>query len=185
MNNNNNDFDEVADLRRKNKELNDQMIDLAIQLRNERQRNRDLLTITTSAPTDKRLKPKMDYNSKEYLSAINICKAVCADYQINREDLFSPRRLPILVDARQVCFLLIHQITGCGLQSIADIFGKRTHSTVIYGIRSVKAHEDTDPMFHERIKRIRAAITPLGCDPAPEHSSTQTDRPDSESCNHG
>ena len=43
MNNNNNDFDEVADLRRKNKELNDQMIDLAIQLRNERQRNRDLL----------------------------------------------------------------------------------------------------------------------------------------------
>ena len=142
-------------------------------------------TMTTPTPTDKRLKPKMDYNSKEYLSAINICKAVCADYQINREDLFSPRRLPILVDARQVCFLLIHQITGCGLQSIADIFGKRTHSTVIYGIRSVKAHEDADPMFHERIKRIRAAITPLGCDPAPEHSSTQTDRPDSESCNHG
>lgn len=134
---------------------------------------------------DKRLKRKIDYNSAVFWSSINICKAVCADYQITAKDLFSPRRLRILVDARQVCFLLIHQITECGFQSIADFFGKRAHSTIIYGINSAKVHEITDPMFHERIKRIRAAITPLGYDPAPEHSSTQTDRPDSESCKKG
>ena len=101
---------------------------------------------------------KIDYNSKVFWSSINICKAVCADYQITAKDLFSSRRLRILVDARQVCYLLIHQITECGSQSIADFFGKRACSTIIYGINSAKIHEVTDAMFHKRIKRIRAAV---------------------------
>ena len=130
-------------------------------------------------------KPKIDYSSPEWYKAIKICETVCSDCQINREDLLSARRIPILVDARQVCFLLIHEMTGCTLQTIADMFGKRTHSTVLYGLRRIKGNEQTDPSLHERIKRIRAAITPLDCDPAPEHSNTQIDRPDSESCNHG
>lgn len=91
-------------------------------------------------------------------SAEKIQEAVSKFYGIGREDLLTPRRIPGLVQPRQVAMYLTRELTSLSLPQIGKAFGGRNHSTVLYAVRKVANRVHSDPATNDAIHRITTLI---------------------------
>lgn len=87
-----------------------------------------------------------------------ILRVVAGHFGVSLDDLRSKRRQKALVEARQVAMYLLHQNSHENLSSIGRLLGKRDHSTVIHGIRSVEAALTSDEELQLRIARIKGDL---------------------------
>ncbi len=86
-------------------------------------------------------------------------KAVAEHYKVSLEALRSRTRTRELATARHVAMYLARLfMPDATLQAIGYSFGRRDHSTVSYGIRSIEGLRTSDPQLRKSIEKIKKTI---------------------------
>jgi chromosomal replication initiator protein len=85
--------------------------------------------------------------------------AATANYhQLSLDDLLSKRRTKEIVRARQIAMYLAREETDASLPEIGDVFGGRTHTTVLHGYEKIAASIEADPELRQEVDRIRRQL---------------------------
>jgi len=77
---------------------------------------------------------------------------------ITIDEIESKSRKRELVMARFFCFKLIHKHSNLTLTVIGRKVGRRDHSTVIYGIRSIEDIIETDPKIKKQFNELETLV---------------------------
>lgn len=83
-------------------------------------------------------------------------------YDITDEDLTGRSRRAKLVEARQMCWLVLRRKGQKTLESIGKAFGGRTHATVYEGIKHIENLIETDRTTRENYQKVTIAIAEEG-----------------------
>lgn len=108
----------------------------------------------------------MENYEKDYFSLDEIMQVVCTTFGIEKELLISKSRAKPLPEIRYIFFYLAKynakvKEKKVNLQIIADYCNRKTHVSVLHGIRNYKTWYITDKKFREKadaVKLIRAEI---------------------------
>ena len=90
------------------------------------------------------------------ISVTVIQKAVAQEWGVTLEGLKSKTRTKTLTVPRQAAMFLCRELLGLQLVEIGNAFGGRDHATVIHSIDRATALFTEDPMFLQRINKLRA-----------------------------
>lgn len=96
----------------------------------------------------------------QFLSVVAIQKAVAQEWGVTQEGLKSKTRTKTLTVPRQAAMLLCREILGLQLVEIGNAFGGRDHSTVIHSIERATELLTEDPIFQQRVDRLRTRLHP-------------------------
>ncbi len=66
------------------------------------------------------------------LTSDRIIDCVCKYFSISKDDLVGKKRNKEIVEPRQICMYIIYEMLDLPLTSIAQLFGKKDHTTVIH-----------------------------------------------------
>ncbi len=94
-------------------------------------------------------------NSSEDSKISTLTDVVANYFQINKSDLFSESRKPILVYARNLCYYIIKKDYNISFTKIADYFGKKDHTSISYGYERVKEGLVNDQSYKNDIQYIK------------------------------
>jgi len=94
----------------------------------------------------------------QFLSVVAIQKAVAQEWGVTQEGLKSKTRTKTLTVPRQAAMLLCREILGLQLVEIGNAFGGRDHSTVIHSIERATELLTEDPIFQQRVDRLRTRL---------------------------
>ena len=84
----------------------------------------------------------------------HIQRTVAEYYKIKHGDMLSKRRSRAIARPRQIAMCLARELTTHSLPEIADRFGGRDHTTVMYACERVKQLRDDDPDISEDYKNL-------------------------------
>ncbi len=79
-------------------------------------------------------------------------------YGVKREDIKSTRRTADVIAARHFAIYLIRKTTNLSQISIAKLFNKKDHTTIINSVNFIDKKIATDPSFAREIKSVIAEI---------------------------
>lgn len=79
------------------------------------------------------------------ISVDSVLETVAQHFRLSVGDLRSHRRSRSVAFPRQVAMYLARTLTSVSFPSIADAFGGRDHTTVIYAVRAVELRRNQDP----------------------------------------
>ncbi len=89
-----------------------------------------------------------------------IITEVAKIYNVQPDEMRSPKRASNISAARKVAIYVIQDITGLPYETIGKEFGGRDHSTVVYAIKNVKESMERDSSYRsvieDLIKNIKA-----------------------------
>jgi chromosomal replication initiator protein len=89
-------------------------------------------------------------------------KAVCEQFGVSEEHLVSARRDRKTSLARQVAMYLMRDLTRTSLSQIGDLFGGKTHSTVLYACKKLEAEMKQDEALAQAIRQLCARLRVMG-----------------------
>ena len=89
-------------------------------------------------------------NKKKEITPSYIIEVVAEHFGISPEDIASKKRTAELVQPRQVVMYLCRQLTEASLQNIAKAIGKKDHTTVLHGIKTITKEMETDEELKNR-----------------------------------
>ncbi len=92
------------------------------------------------------------------LSVDRILEAVAQFYNLETEDLLSPRRSKDIATARQMVMYLAREETGASLPQIGRALGGRDHTTVLYGYEKIRAQMEEDSQLRRQMLAIRELL---------------------------
>lgn len=84
----------------------------------------------------------------------DIVRVVCSHCNVKQSDLFGSSRKSGIVTARQMVMFLADKYTTMTANKIGLYMGGRTHSTVIYGIKTMKNLLTTDVTLRSLLKEV-------------------------------
>ncbi len=87
-----------------------------------------------------------------------IMDVVGAQFQVNRADLLSPRRMRVLARPRQVVMWIARHETPYSLPVIGRCVGDRDHTTVLHAIAKVDELRTADFQFRELTDNLRREV---------------------------
>jgi chromosomal replication initiator protein len=87
-----------------------------------------------------------------------IQQAVAREWGVTTEGLRSKTRTKVLTVPRQVAMHLCRELLGLQLVEIGNAFGGRDHSTVIHSLDRVAAESASDPLFADRVLKVRRLL---------------------------
>jgi chromosomal replication initiator protein len=90
--------------------------------------------------------------------AVAIVETICEEYSFEIQAILGKSRTQPLTLARQMCMVLIHELTGWSLPLVADHF-KRDHTTVLHAITRVLELRKEDPEFEVEYQRIKDIVS--------------------------
>ncbi len=89
-----------------------------------------------------------------------IISEVAKIYNVQPDEMRSPKRSSNISNARKIAIYVIQDITGLPYETIGKEFGGRDHSTVVYAIKNVKESMERDSSYRsvieDLIKNIKA-----------------------------
>lgn len=85
----------------------------------------------------------------------DILQLVARKTEIPPEEIISATLTRTVVAARQVAMLLTSEVAGMSSAEVGKVLGGRDHTTVLSGIKKVKAKAATDPSFALQLDRMR------------------------------
>ncbi|QFU07062.1 Chromosomal replication initiator protein DnaA [Rhodobacteraceae bacterium THAF1] len=88
-----------------------------------------------------------------------IQRSVADHYAIRLADLVGPKRNRVYARPRQVAMFLAKEMTDRSLPEIARKFGKRDHTTIMYGIRKIEELMVQDQSLTEDVTLLRRALS--------------------------
>jgi chromosomal replication initiator protein len=89
-------------------------------------------------------------------------KAVCEQFGVSEEFLLSGRRDRKTSLARQVAMYLMRDLTRTSLSQIGNLFGGKTHSTVLYACKKLEAEMKENEDLAQAIRQLCARLRPKG-----------------------
>jgi chromosomal replication initiator protein len=95
------------------------------------------------------------------LSVSAIQQTVAKEWGVTTEGLKSKTRTKTLTTPRQVAMFLTREMLGLQLVEIGNAFGGRDHSTVIHSLERVGDEIRGDPLFAQRVSRVRGMLETL------------------------
>ena len=103
------------------------------------------------------LKDDLDV-STHVLSLDTITDAVCAYYNITKDEIKGAKKTKNIAEARQIDIYLINDMISCPLMTIGNYLGNRDHSTIIYARDKVTDQLKNDNRIKLIVKDIRNMI---------------------------
>ncbi len=86
-------------------------------------------------------------------------KIICSYFQISEADLLSSSRKPNVVYARNLCFYIIREEFKSQYKKIGEIFNKKDHTSVMYGVDKIKSSLETDSNTKKDIQYIKNKLS--------------------------
>lgn len=85
--------------------------------------------------------------------------AVCAYFNITRDQMLSPSRKRQIVQARQIAMYLSRNLTNSSLSTIGEVIGGKDHATVLHACNTVTDLMATDRLFKQYVLDIQKNLT--------------------------
>jgi chromosomal replication initiator protein len=85
---------------------------------------------------------------------------VCEHFNVTPEDIKSKKRNSEYVLPRQIIMYLIRTMTDSSLQTVADILGKKDHTTIIHGVDKIAEKVQTDEDLRSKIDILKKKLSP-------------------------
>src|SRR5688572_26580020 len=92
------------------------------------------------------------------LSVATVQKSVADEWGVTTEGLKSKTRTKTLTVPRQAAMYLCREVLGLQLVEIGNGFGGRDHSTVIHSLERAATLMNEEPLFQQRVEKLRAAL---------------------------
>ena len=86
-------------------------------------------------------------------------EAVCAYFNITRDQMLSPSRKRQIVQARQISMYLSRNLTNSSLSVIGEQSGGKDHATVLHACNTVTDLMATDRLFKQYVLDIQKNLT--------------------------
>lgn len=99
-------------------------------------------------------------NKKKEITASFIIEVVAEHFGINPEDIASKKRTAELVQPRQIVMYFCRELTANSLQNIAKAIGKKDHTTVLHGIKTITKEMENNEELKNKVDIIRKKIVP-------------------------
>jgi len=101
-----------------------------------------------------------DYADKteESITAERVIECVCRYFNIQVEDLTGKKKTREIVEPRQTCMYLIHEIVGMPLASIGNLFGGRDHTTVMHSRDKIAALSQSNVKMKVALSDIKEMV---------------------------
>jgi chromosomal replication initiator protein len=96
------------------------------------------------------------------LATINwvaVRQAVCDHFKVSEDDLVSARRDRQICLARQTAMYLMRELSRKSLSEIGQLFGGKTHSTVLYSCGKLEREMKADAGLESAVRGLRAQIS--------------------------
>lgn len=87
-----------------------------------------------------------------------IIETVAAEFGVTTMALCGPNRAEIVAIPRMVAMELIWRYCGTTYQTVATIFGKRDHGTVVHARKRVNQMRETNKVFATTYRNIESKI---------------------------
>ena len=100
------------------------------------------------------LKPMLSPNEKKHLTPEIIINAVAKYYDITPDKITSKLRSAEISNARNIAMYICRDYLELKLAKIGELFGGRTHTTVMHGCTNVEENEELKKQAEEIIKLI-------------------------------
>src|SRR6476469_7144548 len=97
-------------------------------------------------------------NGQATLTISSIQQIVAKEWGVTSEGLKSKTRTKTLTLPRQIAMFLTRELLGTQLMEIGHAFGGRDHSTVIHSIEKITEVLRTDPLFKNRVDKVRLIL---------------------------
>lgn len=92
------------------------------------------------------------------MSIDHITAAVCEQFNISEDMLYTSTRKKEVAQARQVAMYLAKKLTDKSLVEIGKLMGDRNHATVIHSINAIKKQLEYDAFLRRSIKQIENVL---------------------------
>ncbi len=99
-----------------------------------------------SSPAHKNITPKI------------VTEAVCAFYDVNEDDIRGSKKSRDVAFPRQVAMYIMRDITELAYAKIAEYFGKKDHTTIMYAEEKIKKQLKEDPSLKRDVEDVIARI---------------------------
>ena len=87
-----------------------------------------------------------------------VIDAVSAHFGVDKVTLCGPKRDKRTALARQVAMYILREDAAMGATAIARALGRKDHSTVLHGCRTIESHQNADPKLRRDILHVREAL---------------------------
>ena len=91
-----------------------------------------------------------------------VIDAVSVHFGVDKVALCGPKRDKKTALARQVAMYILREDSAMGATAIARALGRKDHSTVLHGCRTIENHQNADPKLRRDILRVREALAATG-----------------------
>ena len=102
---------------------------------------------------------KTNKTNKENDQIDELKKVICSYFQISENDLVSSSRKPNVVYARNLCFYIIREEFKAQFKKIGELFNKKDHTSVMYGVDKIKSSLETDSNTKKDLQYIKNKLS--------------------------
>lgn len=99
-------------------------------------------------------------NKQREITPSLIIEVVAEHFGVSPEDIASKKRTAELVQPRQVVMYFCREMTANSLQNIAKAIGKKDHTTVLHGIKTISKEMENNEELKNQVDIIRKKIMP-------------------------
>ena len=99
-------------------------------------------------------------NKPKEITPSLIIDVVAEHFSVSPEDIASIKRTADLVQARQIVMYFCREMTTNSLQNIAKAIGKKDHTTVLHGIKTITKEMENNEELKNKVDIIRKKIMP-------------------------
>ena len=108
----------------------------------------------TVAITEETLKNLFPNNRPKRITVDMIQNIVANRFHISIEDLQAKKKTKEIVHPRQIAMYLCRELTDNSLPQIANLFGKRDHTTVMHACEKIGRNKEEDPKLNQDIQEL-------------------------------
>ena len=103
-----------------------------------------------------------DSGERRQPSEREVIDAVSAHFGVDTVALRGPKRDKKTALARQVAMYILREDSAMGATAIARALGRKDHSTVLHGCKTIENHQNVDAKLRRDILRVRETLATVG-----------------------
>ena len=103
-----------------------------------------------------------DSGERRQPSEREVIDAVSAHFGVDTVALCGPKRDKKTALARQVAMYILREDSAMGATAIARALGRKDHSTVLHGCKTIENHQNVDAKLRRDILRVRETLAAAG-----------------------
>ena len=119
----------------------------------------DAITISGAEQTLHRFNQPRQHGRRIRITLDQVIEATSEHFNIPLKDIIGKRRTVRINRVRQIAMYLTRELTNASLPQIGEVFGGRSHSTILHGCNKIAEEMTIDDGLCHHIVKIRAILT--------------------------